>query len=310
MIYISIAIVLIILIIASIVLWKVLSKKKLNQNPSLTQSTLSQEKILISPYAKGKEGEKFIANLLASNQQKNEYILNTIKFKYNNINSCQIDHIVINSYGIWVIETKNMKGFIYGNAQDDKWTQVLGYGKNKNFFNNPIKQNARHIALLADYLNTQDIFHNIVVFLDEANLSNIAASGVYSAQYLNNAFTIPKTILLSNEEVEYYYKLLLHLQLKKSTAYKLNIAKPKSLLKLQQEKKQQNKHICPKCGGQIVLRNSKFGVFYGCSNYPNCNYMKNCTCPKCNGKLIIRQKNNKFLACSNYPNCNYTQKLH
>lgn len=75
MIYISIAIVLIILTIASIVLWKVLSKKKLNQNPSLTQSTLSQEKILISPYAKGKEGEKFIANLLASNQQENEYIL-------------------------------------------------------------------------------------------------------------------------------------------------------------------------------------------------------------------------------------------
>ena len=309
--YLILAIVLLsIIIIAAIVLWKMRSKKHMNQNSSTNESTLPQEKNTTSPYAKGKEGEKIVASLLASNPQPNQYILNTLKFKYNDINSCQIDHIVINPYGIWVIETKNIKGLIYGTEQDEKWTQVLAYGKYKNFFDNPIKQNAKHITHLANYLEVDNIFHNIVIFLDEANLSNIDAYGVYSIEHLHIALNSQKSIILSNEEIDYYYKILLHLQMKKSTTYKLSLAKPKSLIDLQQENKEQNEHICPKCGGQVVLRSGNFGAFYGCTNYPNCDYTQKCICPQCKSNLILRTKKGHFLGCSNYPKCTYTQKVY
>ncbi len=79
-----------------------------------------------------------------------------------------------------------------------------------------------------------------------------------------------------------------------------------------------NKYIsssktCPKCGSLLVVKNGKFGKFYGCSNYPNCNYTESIPvgkCPKCSSPLYIKEgKYGKFIACSNYPICKYTEKL-
>ena len=36
-----------------------------------------------------------------------------------------------------------------------------------------------------------------------------------------------------------------------------------------------NQGICPRCGGQLVLRKGKFGSFYGCSNFPKCKFTRN-----------------------------------
>lgn len=77
--------------------------------------------------------------------------------------------------------------------------------------------------------------------------------------------------------------------------------------------------ICPKCGANLVVRKGKFGEFIGCSNYPNCNYIKEKEkvipenakkCPKCGGALLLRKGTyGNFLGCSNYPNCNYMESL-
>ena len=70
---------------------------------------------------------------------------------------------------------------------------------------------------------------------------------------------------------------------------------------------------CPKCGSQLVYRNSKFGKFIGCSNYPECDYTRTITlgikCPKCeNGEIVARYTKRRriFYGCSNYPQCNYS----
>jgi len=72
---------------------------------------------------------------------------------------------------------------------------------------------------------------------------------------------------------------------------------------------------CPKCGRELVIRISRYGKFYACSNFPKCRYTENFTqslnipCPKCKtGHLVIRYSKNKkrFYACSNYPKCDYT----
>lgn len=82
----------------------------------------------------------------------------------------QIDCLAINQQGIFVFESKDYSGVIYGDADDHLWTQVLGFGQNKYTFYNPIRQNATHIIALADFL--PDIFpiFSIVVFGREATL--------------------------------------------------------------------------------------------------------------------------------------------
>jgi len=72
--------------------------------------------------------------------------------------------------------------------------------------------------------------------------------------------------------------------------------------------------ICPQCQkGHLVVRTGKFGKFFSCSTFPDCNFTKpyveetNILCPKDGGKVIIKKtrKGRKFYGCSNYPNCDF-----
>ena len=83
--------------------------------------------------------------------------------------SCQIDHIVVSIFGIFVIETKNYSGIIYGKEKDNKWTQYLGDRKYR--FYNPIKQNERHIEVLKQCLGCpKEYFIPVVVFSRNSDL--------------------------------------------------------------------------------------------------------------------------------------------
>ena len=73
---------------------------------------------------------------------------------------------------------------------------------------------------------------------------------------------------------------------------------------------------CPNCGNPLVVKQSKYGKFVACSNYPECKYIKPnekkeikeiMPCPKCDGKIIERKtKRGKiFYGCSNYPKCDF-----
>ena len=70
-------------------------------------------------------------------------------------------------------------------------------------------------------------------------------------------------------------------------------------------------HPCPDCDtGELSRRVGRFGAFYGCSNYPECEYTAPVICPQCNvGKLVKREsKNGPFISCSTFPNCKYSEK--
>lgn len=97
-------------------------------------------------------------------------------------------------------------------------------------------------------------------------------------------------------------------------------------------------NICPQCGGILKERKGKYGKFYGCSNYPNCKFVRkidenhNITvnvniaedkniedihvdidniCPQCGGKLNLKNgRYGKFYGCTNYPKCNYTKNIY
>lgn len=81
--------------------------------------------------------------------------------------TAQVDHVLVSVYGIFVIETKNMKGWIFGVENQATWTQSI-FGK-KHQFQNPLHQNYRHTKCLAEYLGiSHNLIHSVVFFIGEA----------------------------------------------------------------------------------------------------------------------------------------------
>ena len=71
---------------------------------------------------------------------------------------------------------------------------------------------------------------------------------------------------------------------------------------------------CEVCGGEMVIRNGRFGSFYACENYPTCTFTKQkvtetgVSCPKCNSKILARHGKGKmlFYSCEKYPECDFS----
>lgn len=127
---------------------------------------------------KGIYAEKLVScylNLFFSNAKK----LNNVTLPYGNYTS-QIDHIVINEYGVFVIEVKNYKGFITANPNHNKW--FVSYSRSKHGksyqINSPYHQNIAHCKAVASILrlpHAEPI--NVVFFTKRANIK--VANGEY-----------------------------------------------------------------------------------------------------------------------------------
>jgi len=79
----------------------------------------------------------------------------------------QIDHIIVSIFGVFVVETKNMKGWIFGKKEDAFWTQKIFRQSQK--FQNPLRQNYKHIKTLSEVLGIpDDKMRSVVVFTGDS----------------------------------------------------------------------------------------------------------------------------------------------
>lgn len=226
---------------------------------------------------KGDIGEIAVAYKLKE-LDKSKYVrLHDIKLKNASQNTgvSQIDHLVISVYGIFCIETKAYKGKIYGKEFQRQWTQYLSTGSYR--FMNPLYQNYGHIksveAILKD--TYPDIpYFSIVTFSGEANLESIDLSKAYVckiSELTNLINRLSKNEVLSSVEVKNIVKII-----EDNTIIKTNFAHNRDIKKKQKENKNKiNANICPQCGGDLVIRNGKYGVFKGCANFPKCRFVAN-----------------------------------
>lgn len=179
----------------------------------------------------------------------------------------QVDHILVSPYGIFVIETKNMKGWIFGSEQQTKWTQSL-YGK-KYSFQNPLRQNFRHTKCLSEYLKIDpSYFHSVVFFIGECTFKTSMPANVLN-HGLSTHIQSYRNVLLSNEEIE---RITQEIQTLK---YDPSLTKNVHLASLKQ--RHTSKTTCPKCGSDLVIRTARKGpnagsTFLGCSAFPKCRY--------------------------------------
>ena len=84
--------------------------------------------------------------------------------------------------------------------------------------------------------------------------------------------------------------------------------------KMEKKAPEETGEMCPNCGSPLVVKQSRYGKFIACSNYPECKYIKNnnevniiMDCPKCDGKVVEKRtkKGKIFYGCNNYPKCDF-----
>ncbi len=213
------------------------------------------------PSTRGKRGERRVRRVIGKTVKNKQYVINDLILAVDG-KSTQIDHIVINSHGIFVIETKNYSGEIYGSESQHEWTQVLAYGNIKNKLYNPLKQNATHIYNIKKIVGKMPI-HSLVVFVQN-NTEHIDADGVIPLYELKTTLQLGEDVL-TDSQMQTVYDLLL--------SSKSNVSTKEHIKNIQKQQRDLEQGICPRCGGELVLRHSKYGEFWGCSNYPKCKFI-------------------------------------
>lgn len=222
---------------------------------------------------KGRAGEREVQKYLSKLDSNKYLIMHDITLRSEKGKTTQIDHIVIAQSGIFVIETKNYKGWIFGNEWDPKWTQVNFKRKDK--FHNPIWQNYGHMKSIQHVLNNEEIpFISLITF---SNSSDLKKNNITSSHVHTSYFSEVTTYIRNHTE-----KILSPIQMKKiyHTLQRANITDKnikkqhvKNIQMNKQEAKQKvQKHICPRCNGNLVQRKGSKGAFLGCSNFPSCRY--------------------------------------
>lgn len=112
----------------------------------------------------------------------------------------QIDHILVSRYGVFVIETKNMKGRIYGRASDQLWTQAF-IGRSFTFLN-PLRQNFKHLKAVKAVLGLESWrVHSIVVFVGTATFGAPMPTNVCGLRGLVPMLCSRRRIALNDAEV-------------------------------------------------------------------------------------------------------------
>jgi restriction system protein len=155
---------------------------------------------LRSPQFKGWLGETIVrATLLLGLNRTTYHVLHDVTLPTER-GTTQIDHVVVSKHGVFVIETKNYSGWIFGSEREPNWTRTR-YGR-KQSFQNPLRQNYAHIhALIALTGLNEGVFKNVVVFTGSAELKSPMPPNVLKFAGLLDYFKSLKGSLLSDDEV-------------------------------------------------------------------------------------------------------------
>ena len=227
--------------------------------------------IIRNPSRQGAIGENRVSNILSS-LKGNYYTINNVIIPSQRATS-QIDHVVVSPYGIFVIETKNYKGWIFGAENSEKWKETFRTTGGE-FFRNPIKQNWGHIYALADYLNLdKSLFKSIVVFSNKATLHVESTTPVVYMSQLKRQIMSYNQEIISQDAVEIIFERIKNANLVGTEFGNKHVQLVQKQMELHRTTLQQGK--CPQCGGNLVLRNGRYGAFYGCTNYPKCKFTQN-----------------------------------
>ena len=197
----------------------------------------------------------------------------------------QIDHVIVSRYGIFVIEAKNMNGWIFGDEKSAEWTQSLPGGKFR--FQNPLRQNYRHTKCLSEFLDIEhDKLHSLVMFWGETTFKTPMPENVMDKGY-TSYIKSKMDILFSEDEVDEIVEAIQSGKLPRTwgtrrqhiASLKERHSKPEiqpvAMKQQESDVSKMEAPVCPLCKSPMVKRSAKRGAnagneFWGCSRYPGC----------------------------------------
>lgn len=258
---------------------------------------------------KGRRGEQLVAKALCSLKQRDAIVLNNVLLPTSKGHTSQIDHVVISTHGIFVIETKSLAGRISGSEHSQYWTQHLSSQTRQIY--NPLLQNEGHIrALKRIFTNLDnDLFVSVVVFTEAWRL-DITADDIIEKRSLLPDRRIRRTFIRSEsrkrkwwrrgkevrlddstvitdvngivKEIERRARVLGRAELPKLAAAIEKVAlhswgatREHTAYAKQTSRKilhEIQQGVCPRCGGKLVKKKGTNGEFVGCENYPACRF--------------------------------------
>lgn len=182
----------------------------------------------------------------------------------------QIDHIIVFKYGIFVVETKNMKGWIFGSENQKQRTQQIF--KHKSKFQNPLHQNYKHVKTLETCLRikSENLF-SVIIFIGDSTFKTKMPDNVRFARGGINFIKSKTDVVFNAEEVTNIIEQIESGRLERS--FKTNRQHIKHVREIIEEKS--DIKSCLKCGAEMVLRKATKGKnvgseFWGCSTFPRC----------------------------------------
>ena len=141
------------------------------------------------PTVRGRFGEFRVERALRAGLDSDEYRIYGDVILPSLEDTTQIDHVVVSRFGVFVIETKNLRGLIVGKARDAEWTQHLG--RRRHPFQNPMRQNHRHVRAVETALGlATNVVVPLVVFTADCRLHPVIERHVTRVADL--AATIPR----------------------------------------------------------------------------------------------------------------------
>ena len=257
----------------------------------------------------GRRGEKMVAKELARLKKKDFIVINDLMLPSANGRTSQIDHVVVSTRGIFVIETKNHAGRISGGEHAQYWQQHLP-SQSRTFYN-PLLQNRSHLRAIRRLLPKMDaeLFSTMVVFTEAWRLDIKADEIIKERRFLPDRHII-RTLIPAERRKKHWWRpgkevvldehkmatriegmldeilrrpRIIDRDSLRGIADKLtsaNVTDRSARRKHTEYARQTSKNVsgdirsgkCPRCGAQLVVRRSPHGEFAGCSNYPACRF--------------------------------------
>jgi hypothetical protein len=148
-------------------------------------------------------GEAKVRQVLTTHfKSPDHHLLSNVTLPYDN-GTTQIDHILVSTKGVFVIEAKHYSGWIFAGEKSPYWTQSIYKYRNK--FNNPIHQNYRHVKALRELLDfiPKEQIHSIVVFTSDAVFKNQIPNGVVYLSGLTEHISTFKDEVISQNRLQF-----------------------------------------------------------------------------------------------------------
>ncbi|WP_421341352.1 nuclease-related domain-containing protein [Aeromonas veronii] len=237
--------------------------------------------LIKTPWFKGMVGETFINLGIRLFLDKREYHLLKNVTLPTPQGTTQIDHVIVSRFGLFVIETKNIKGWIFGNPAHKSWTQQLY--RRRHTFQNPLRQNYLHLMTLKSLLGLADHqLHSIIYFIGDCTFKtpmpdNVMNRGLIryikskTTQVLTPAEvtrvidTIQRGRLAANWQTHKQHVAQLKARHSEVPRPRLSVAAMPVVNQVVNaaptitESLTQANPLCPRCGNPMVLRTAKRG---------------------------------------------------